>query len=496
MAKLKGIILLSSSVAALQIIDTRTDKKFENVHREFNESDINASVFTSEIMRRALEQIHRFQQLLRDYAVIDVQLFGSEALSQVKNAVYFADQIESTTGLKINWLNGNQESYYRQLAVRQSDKLQQNLSLKNTFVLGMSSNRIDLGYFEKNRFEFSQHSAIGPVRLAQSINEMSVEVAQVTELAEEFINSKLADFWHMLPPFKPTETLVLLGGTAAQNIFLSEQKHWENISKKQIKNVISDLSGMNDQAIIDKYAIDLNDVPFALTEMLLLMNVMTAIAVDEVKISDLTMLDGLSMKDIHDEDDIITAARGIADRYMVEEKHREVVLKYAQQLFDRLKKVHHLDKRDRLLLGVSALVHDVGSFINSQRHYQYSEEILSGIDFHGLSTVEQRMIASIARYHSAETPDSALRTVQDFSPQQRLRIAKLAALLRLADALDDSRLQKIDKLTVSVTDKSIKITGQSVTDLQLEIYTFDQKAVFFEAVFGLPISLKRKGRRV
>lgn len=496
MAKLKGIILLSSSVAALQIIDTRTDKKFENVHREFNESDINASVFTSEIMRRALEQIHRFQQLLRDYAVIDVQLFGSEALSQVKNAVYFADQIESTTGLKINWLNGNQESYYRQLAVRQSDKLQQNLSLKNTFVLGMSSNRIDLGYFEKNRFEFSQHSAIGPVRLAQSINEMSVEVAQVTELAEEFINSKLADFWHMLPPFKPTETLVLLGGTAAQNIFLSEQKHWENISKKQIKNVISDLSGMNDQAIIDKYAIDLNDVPFALTEMLLLMNVMTAIAVDEVKISDLTMLDGLSMKDIHDEDDIITAARGIADRYMVEEKHREVVLMYAQQLFDRLKKVHHLDKRDRLLLGVSALVHDVGSFINSQRHYQYSEEILSGIDFHGLSTVEQRMIASIARYHSAETPDSALRTVQDFSPQQRLRIAKLAALLRLADALDDSRLQKIDKLTVSVTDKSIKITGQSVTDLQLEIYTFDQKAVFFEAVFGLPISLKRKGRRV
>ncbi|CAM3105229.1 Ppx/GppA phosphatase family protein [Leuconostoc rapi] len=497
MAKLKGIILLSSSMAALQIIDTRTDKKVENVHREFNESDINASVFTSEIMRRALEQIHRFQQLLRDYAVIDVQLFGSEALSQVKNAVYFADQIESTTGLRINWLNGNQESYYRQLAVRQSDKLQQNLSLKNnTFVLGMSSSRIDLGYFEKNRFEFSQHSAIGPVRLAQSINDMSVEVAQVTELAEEFINSKLADFWHMLPPFKPTETLVLLGGDAAQNIFLSEQKHWESISKKQIKNVISNLSGMNDQAIIDKYAIDLNDVPFALTEMLLLMNVMNAIAVDEVNISDLTMLDGLSMKDVHDEDDIITAARGIADRYMVEERHREVVLTYAQQLFDRLKKVHHLDKRDRLLLGVVALVHDVGSFINSQRHYQYSEEILSGIDFHGLSTVEQRMIASIARYHSAETPDSALRTVQDFSPQQRLRIAKLAALLRLADALDDSRLQKIDKLTVSVTDKSIKITGQSVADLQLEIYTFDQKAVFFEAVFGLPISLKRKGRRV
>ena len=53
------------------------------------------------------------------------------------------------------------------------------------------------------------------------------------------------------------------------------------------------------------------------------------------------------------------------------------------------------------------------------------------------------MIASIARYHSAETPDNALRSTQEFSPRHRMRIAKMAALLRLADALDDSRLQKL-----------------------------------------------------
>ena len=105
------------------------------------------------------------------------------------------------------------------------------------------------------------------------------------------------------------------------------------------------------------------------------------------------------------------------------------------------------------------------------------------------------MIAAIARYHSAATPDSALRTVADFSPQQRLRIAKLAALLRLADALDDSRLQKITQLTVSVGENQITITAQTLADLQLEIFVFTQKARFFEAVFGLPIVLKRKGKR-
>ncbi|CUW03542.1 Exopolyphosphatase [Leuconostoc inhae] len=496
MAKLEGIVLLNSSTAALQIIDTKTGNKIENVNREFSESDINTSTFSVEIMRRILDQVQRFRQLLRDYGVRDIRLFGSEALSQVKNAVYFADQIESITGLSINWLNGNQESYYRQLAVRHAQGIQHTALIeKNAFVLGMSSGRIDLGYFEKNRFEFSQHSSVGPVKLAQSINAMSVEVAQEKSLAGEFISSKLADFWHMLPPFKHTETLILLGADSAQNIFLPENHHWIVVSKDQLQNVIDDLATMNDQAIIEKYAVNLNDVPFALIEMLLLMNVMVAVGVNTLQISDLTVLDGLSVTDNHAEDDIITAARGIADRYMVEEKHREIVLVYARQLFDRLKKIHHLNKRDRLLLGVAALVHDVGGFINSQKHYQYSEEILEGIDFHGLSTSEQRMIAAIARYHSAETPDNALRTVQDFSPQQRLRIAKLASLLRLADALDDSRLQKISKLAVSISDDNITIIGQTIADLQLEIYVFAQKAKFFETVFGLPIVLKRQRRR-
>lgn len=496
MATIQGIILLNSSSAALQIVNQKTGEKIEKVTRDFGESDINSPIFTTEIMRRALAQVHKFQQLLRDYAVKEVTLYGSETLSQMKNAVYFADQIETATGLKIQWLNGNQESFYRQLALRQAYQ-QQKVSATDGqfFVLGMSSARLDLSYFNNARFVFSQHSAVGPIRLAQTIHDMAIGVAQETAFARELINSKLADFWHMLPPYQPAESLILLGAGAAQQIFLPEHEHCVRVSKAVIQTLADDLANLNDQAIIEKYAVDFNDVPFILTEMLLLLHVMSALQVSTLQISDITVLDGLSVNDAQAEADIVTAARGIADRYLVEPVHREIVLTFATQLFDRLKKIHHLTARDRLLLVVAALVHDVGSFINSQKHYQYSEDILTGVDFYGLSTVEQRMIAAIARYHSAETPDSALRTAADFSPQQRLRIAKLAALLRLADALDDSRLQKITQLTVSIGENQITITAQTLADLQLEIFVFTQKARFFEAVFGLPIVLKRKGKR-
>ena len=74
MATIQGIILLNSSSAALQIVNQKTGEKIEKVTRDFGETDINAPIFTTEIMRRALAQVHKFQQLLRDYAVKEVTL--------------------------------------------------------------------------------------------------------------------------------------------------------------------------------------------------------------------------------------------------------------------------------------------------------------------------------------------------------------------------------------------------------------------------------------
>ena len=61
--------------------------------------------------------------------------------------------------------------------------------------------------------------------------------------------------------------------------------------------------------------------------------------------------------------------------------------------------------------------------------------------------------------------------------------------------VDDGRRQKITQLTVSIGESQVTITAQTSADLQLEIFVFTQKASFFEAVFGMPIVLKRKGKR-
>ncbi|MBU7455926.1 HD domain-containing protein [Leuconostoc fallax] len=491
-----GNILLSSNMAELQI-SNQSGKIIEAVKRNLTEVDLRKSKqkFSPDLVQRTLEQLQRFNQLLRDYGVIEVYLFGTERLSRIVNAVYLVDQIESETGLRLKWLNANQESYYRQIAMRANGDNINDMLAQNVFVMGMTSDRLDLGYYEAQQFRFNQHSAIGPIRLAQTINQLAVETVDQMAFTNEYISSKMADFWHMLPEHQKSETLIIQGSEMLQKILLSDQASSTFLNQQHLDTLLHDFNLMSDQAVSDSYHIEVSQVPFALTEMLLVEHVRQAIGAKQIYIVRLNVLDGIVAnlsRHQNGEKDIMTAARGISDRYLVERQHRDVVLDFAWQLFDRLKRVHRLENRDRLLLGVAALVHDVGSFINSQRHYQYSEEILKGIDFYGLSTTEQRMIAAIARYHSAEVPDSNLQEVQEFSPVQRIRIAKLSALLRLADALDDSRRQKITKLSISLKDQNIVVVASSEQDLQLEILVFNQKARFFESVFGRAVKLKQR----
>ena len=70
-------------------------------------------------------------------------------------------------------------------------------------------------------------------------------------------------------------------------------------------------------------------------------------------------------------------------------------------------------------------------------------------------------------------------------------VAKLAAIVRLADALDRSYLQKIRSCSVTLKDNKLKIQATSKMDLALEMWTFEDKASFFEEVYGIKPILER-----
>lgn len=220
-----------------------------------------------------------------------------------------------------------------------------------------------------------------------------------------------------------------------------------------------------------------------------------------IYVTDISMMDGLvnGFADGRAQSQINTMIRTSADdlaqRYGVDAAHKDFVTKFALQFFDQLRPIHRLDNHARLLLEIASKVDDIGNFINQESHYRHSAYILKSNPLIGLSDDDNQIIAEVARYHSAESPTAAQEHYRRMDDDIQLVVAKLAAILRLVDSLDDSRQQKISAIKLKLTnDNLLKIKATANDDLVLEKWSFSKKSQLFNDVFGIkPVLIERGG---
>ena len=149
-------------------------------------------------------------------------------------------------------------------------------------------------------------------------------------------------------------------------------------------------------------------------------------------------------------------------------------------------------KRPPFWANQSMDVADIGNYISQDEHYHHSYYVLKANPIIGLSDKENTIIAELARYHSAEAPRVEQHHYNQLPPDVQMRMAKLVAIVRIADALDDSHQQKISKLTVSLRDNELRLTAYSTQDLALEEWAFANKAKLFYEVYGIKAVLKQR----
>ena len=124
--------------------------------------------------------------------------------------------------------------------------------------------------------------------------------------------------------------------------------------------------------------------------------------------------------------------------------------KFATQLFDDLLRVHAFGDRDRLLLRAAAMLHDIGDYVHYSGHHKHSQYLIQHADIMGLTPDERAIVANIARYHRKGPPDPAHIAYRDLSKESRGKVRGLAAILRIADALDREHKQKIESVRAAV----------------------------------------------
>jgi exopolyphosphatase/guanosine-5'-triphosphate,3'-diphosphate pyrophosphatase len=154
-------------------------------------------------------------------------------------------------------------------------------------------------------------------------------------------------------------------------------------------------------------------------------------------------------------------------------------------LFRELQADHRLDKRFELLLKIAALLHEVGMFIGDRSHHKHSMYVIMNSDLFGLTRKDIALIALVARYHRRATPRPYHEEYTSLDRDSRIAVAKMAAMLRVADALDRDHMQQARAMAFAREPGQFVISLADSADLTIERLALKEKGNLFEEIFGM-----------
>jgi CHAD domain-containing protein len=175
-------------------------------------------------------------------------------------------------------------------------------------------------------------------------------------------------------------------------------------------------------------------------------------------------------------------------------KHALHVTHLALQLYDGLSvngKTSESMARDRAVLGIAALLHDVGRSKGEKGHHKASYRMISRLA-PPLGWREQDLLAAgiVARYHRGALPHSGHKAFRSLPPDQRQGISRLAAILRLANAFDASRDGRIQRLEVESQNGLLKIAAQGYSPHDRTAESIAAARHLLETVYHRPVMVK------
>jgi exopolyphosphatase/guanosine-5'-triphosphate,3'-diphosphate pyrophosphatase len=185
-----------------------------------------------------------------------------------------------------------------------------------------------------------------------------------------------------------------------------------------------------------------------------------------------------------DYDQVISSAMQLGRKYAFDEGHALAVASLSLQIFDQTRASHELDAESRTLLEVAALLHDIGQFIGVSNHHKHSLYILESNSVIGLTAAQMSIIANIARYHRKSLPKPAHKDYEQLSQKQKNQVLVLAAILRVANALDRDRSGSVKGVELAFKKPKFVMRLKGEGDLLLAKWALTTRSDLFEHVFG------------
>jgi exopolyphosphatase/guanosine-5'-triphosphate,3'-diphosphate pyrophosphatase len=500
-----AVIDVGSSAIRLAIAELSGDGSVRMLESASKPVSLGQDVFmdgriSTTTVKETVQIINGFRELMQAYDVGMLRAVGTSALREAQNQETFLDRIFVRTGVQIRVIDGIEENHFAYVAIREALRgTPLDFSERNALIMEVGAGSTDVMVFHQGQMASAHTLTIGSHRTRSEIRDSNPTGTQLRRYIDERVSSALEHF-RSETKLDSVDEFIAAGGDmriAGERIGERTEACYV-IDQGAFRSLIDRLATLSSDEITDLFHIpyaEAENIVFALSvnDAFLSATAAERIIVPFVSIRDGILLT-IARANIQGEEaeyyrQVVSSAMSLARKYQADESHALHVTELALRIYDHMKTEHGLGPRHRVLLQVASILHDIGTFINFGSHHKHGQYIVDASEIFGLHKEETALVSNVVRYHRRAAPSTAHPFYASLPPADRVTVCKLAAILRVADALDRSHTQRIRSFELKMTDTELIIDTQGSTDTSHELFGIETKALLFEDVFGLRVVL-------
>jgi exopolyphosphatase/guanosine-5'-triphosphate,3'-diphosphate pyrophosphatase len=472
------------------------------------EGSLRSGIIPPPVFKRGLEALATLRRLADRHQPDALVAIATSAVREAQNGGEFVRAARDEVGVDIQVVRGQEEARLIYLGARGS----LDLNGKRTVLFDLGGGSMEVILADARELYFADSLKMGVIRLTEewgaSEPPTAREISALRERLRRMMEPVIARVRSMGFDF-----VSMSSGTASALAALVAREQGgggsgRKLTLKALDEVEKKLAAMTPDQRAKLPGVDARRADTILAGAIVLRTALELTGADEAVVSETALREGIVA------DYIVTHRPGIllvdefpdlrrrsvmelARRCHFDEPHAQHVTRLALSLFDQTRALHGLREDDEELLEYAGLLHDIGFYISPSGHHKHAQYLIETAGMAGFSRDEVEIMALTARYHRRAEPPArrtragARRHVAfcALSRKTRKRIRYLAALLRLADAMDRTHGRLVRAVRCQIKRKTIEVRLEVEGDPELELWAARRKGDALETLTGLRLRL-------
>ncbi|MGO9240098.1 MAG: Ppx/GppA family phosphatase [Bryobacteraceae bacterium] len=453
-------------------------------------------------MDLTLRTLERMVGLYRPHNVLAARVVATSAVRDARNQAVFLERASAIAGQQVELISGQEEARLIHLGVEASWPHPQ----ERLLIVDIGGGSAEIIEAEHGRLKRAFSRPLGAVRL-QSVF-LPNDPPSLDDLLrlEEFIEQKLSLAVQKLGALHFDRAI---GSAASASAVICaanaiprtrrELADRRTVTVAQLRRLYRNLSRLDIAARRKVVGLGYRRAEIILPGVAVLLRTLEAFGLRSLSYCAAGVREGI----VHD-----LAGRGVgreqarldreqremleqfARRFGVDLRHARKVAHFALALFHALERLHRLPFGEGRLIEAAAYLRDVGHAISYTGHHKHSQYVVANADLGGFTEHERLRVAMLCRYHRKSMPAARHADFMALPPEDRHAVTLLAPLLRIADALDRSREQRVETIECTLGPAGVTLCLEASQDIGLERWAVDGAAAVFGEVYGTALTVE------